>query len=228
MDDFEFIPNQFIINLKYSFIGIRVLGQRLFPTNFELNMPVFYSSEDSLEYEEKMTNTLKKMKLFNSLLNNSLIIASTNQWAIDKFLSTNDDLDEKTNNIILCPNDVSDATLCELFLAKYKSLMGDIFHSDSCELKISDSNMIFTFVGSLPCDTFPNKDEWLSERNWFDKPWWFRNDSSTIDVIPGDDEDITILPHWSLRLEKRSNTIIDQGNIRKIFKPTIIDGGLND
>jgi hypothetical protein len=87
----------------------------------------------------------------------------------------------------------------------------------------------FTFVGDSSA-VLPNNLEWVGPRSFFDKPWWDRDDGSTLDVLPAEDADLTVKPVWAFSLDflsfpKKMNATTNGKIVRPEFRPKVIDGG---
>jgi hypothetical protein len=89
-----------------------------------------------------------------------------------------------------------------------------------------------TFTG-LGEEELPDMEEWIGDRSYFDKPWWCRDDGSTLDVIPAPDADLTNPPKLCFDMSFISDRYKRSGDdtaiiVRPQFKPEVISGGKND
>lgn len=142
-------------------------------------------------------------------------------------------LEEIANNVMMCPDDPHDYLLLTLLHSKLIAIGGDDIIIKSTTL-YADTGDGFSHTLQGPTDEFlPNIDQWIGSRRFFEQPWWNRDDSSTIDMMPQDDEDLTIKPKLGENLyEMVSDQPTSKNNenspaaeiIKPAFKPHIIDG----
>jgi hypothetical protein len=233
MDDIETLPNHLFISLRHEFKATRVIGHRLSPTTVKIKTDISTLGDESDDYAERMEVALAKMSYFvDKVLNECILLHVENSWGMPCFLD--DESPSTTNMVMLCPEEPTDAVLCELILCKFKALTQGAFEFMSIEIESTDARgMSFLFVGGTPGDSFPSNEEWLTDRNYFSKPWWHRADASTLDVVPDDDVDLNEPPMWAYSLgfiaeqmatpQERNNVVV-----RAEFRPKVIEGGKAD
>lgn len=232
MDDFdnEIPDNQLFVSLELEFKAVRVVDRKLIPTKIKINTELFPNEPLADNTQSLMTGFFSKLKYFNEqVLDNSLLISNDNEWALARFLEANG-LADTSNNVILLPDNASDARLSEVLQCKFRALANDAITVGFIQVKAADSHgLAFTFVGdSLFC--LPDMENWIGERSYFTKPWWERDDASTMDVTPSEDSDLNSPPNFAYSLgfllEEDQNT--PPKVIRAEFKPRVIDGGKTD
>lgn len=239
MDDHDedTMPNHLFISLRYEFKATRIIDQRLSPTTIKIKTDISTQPDTEEASEEdfgaRMEIALAKMNHWvEKVLNNSVLIHSDNDWALDRF--SEGDSPSCDNAVVLCPEEPTDACLAELLICKFKALTTGAFSFHAIDIESSDGRgMGFTFVGQRPGDSFPPSEEWLTDKNFFSKPWWHRDDASSIDVVPEEGDDLNKPPKWAYSLgfiadamaapDAPSNVII-----RPEFRPRVIDGGKVD
>lgn len=241
MDDTEFydehiIPNHLFINIKHEFKITRVIDSILSPSTIMIRIDLSTIDRDDESLSERMDLALAKMNYFlNEILAGSVWISITNEWARNAFIANGSPL--TTNLVALCPEDPTDAIICELILCKMKSIANGAFSMQSIEIESSDSDGLgFTFVGSNPGEDFPAMEDWIGERSYFTKPWWERDDASLMDATPNEDSDLNSPPSWAYSLgflaEHLANPESRETQITKIvrpeFRPRVIEGGKQD
>lgn len=142
-------------------------------------------------------------------------------------------LEEISNNIMMCPDDPHDYLLLTLLHSKLIAIGGDDILIKSTTLFADTGDGFSHTLAGLNDDFLPSIDEWIGKRRFFEQPWWNREDSSTIDLMPQDDEDLTILPKlgenlYEMVADLPKNTAVDNSQtaeiIKPMFKPQIIDG----
>ena len=233
-EDNETLPNHLFISLRYEFKITRVIGQRLSPATVKIKTDVSTRDTDTDEYGVQMEVALAKMNYWvEKVLNNSIVLAGENEWALDCFMDGV--APSTTNMVVLCPDEPTDACLAELLICKFKALSGGAFEFHAIDIESTDGRgMGFTFVGGGPGDSFPTNEEWLTDRNYFTKPWWHRGDASTLDVVPDEDDDLNEPPMWAYSLSFITDQMVettgvpDNVVVRPEFRPRVIEGGKAD
>lgn len=231
MDDFDDIPNHLFISLRYNFSATRVVDTRFSPTNIKFKLDLSPKEDDSEEYAVQVEMCLTKFEHFvKNVLEGSLLIGSDNEWALESFMCG--EVPHTTNPIVLFPEMPTDAVLCELLIRKFNAITNNLLTVHSFEIESSDGRgMGFTFVGAFPGEDFPGMNDWVGERTYFSKPWWDRDDASTLDVIPEEDADLNSPPKWAYDLgfiKPMHNVYSEHNVVRREFRPTIIEGGKKD
>jgi hypothetical protein len=232
-DSTDSLPNHLFISIRHEFKATRIIGQRLSPTTIRIKTDVSPLEDDSEEYGFRMEVALAKMSFFvDKILDECVMFHKDNQWAKACFVGEDDLL--SINTTMICPEEPTDAMLCEIILCKFKALCQDAFEFMSIEVESTDARgMSFLFVGGTPGDTFTPTEEWLTPHNYFSKPWWHRNDASTLDIVPHEDADLNEPPAWAYSLgfiaEQLSGPVTrDNVVVRGEFRPKVIDGGKTD
>jgi len=134
------------------------------------------------------------------------------------------------NLIMLCPMEPSDENLAVLLQAKMTALGGGKIMFGSIDIKSNNlTGLRFTFIGNAS-DLLPDIANWIGPNSYFARPWWDRDDASTLDVVPADDADLSVKPEWAYDLDFIAKAIrpVDDVVLRPAFNPTVIDGGRKD
>jgi hypothetical protein len=232
MDDIDDIPNQIFISLKYKFKAVRVFGMRLNPVQFDIKVDAMLA-EDETDNASDTNVAIEKIRYWmDKVVNHSILFSSANEWAYEALLGTETGL-PVDNNVILCPEEPTDSTIAELLLCKMKALSGNAFDFGAIEIQSSDSRGLdVTFMGK-PGTDFPAIEDWVGERTFFSKPWWHRDDASSLDVTPADDDDLSVPPDFAFSLGFIADKFGDSEEaekrvVRAEFRPTLIQGGKKD
>lgn len=233
-EDNETLPNHLFISLRYEFNATRVIGQKLSPAKIKIKTDISTRGDDTDDYGLQMEVALAKMSYWVSqILNNAILVSVENDWALDSFM---DGAMPTTNNsVMICPEEPTDACLAELLICKFKAITKGAFEFHAIDVESSDGRgMGFTFVGGRPGESFPEPEEWLTERNYFRNQWWNRSDASTLDVVPDDDDDLNEVPNWAYSLSFIEDQFVDSEAptsnkvVRAEFRPQVIEGGKVD
>lgn len=210
----------------------RVIDNILVPSTIKFSAD-FEPHEDMTENDIDITFAKIRYWLDN-IVSRCLVFSHDNDHALAMFINENGH--PRTGNVVmLTPDEPDDQHLAALFQAKLTALSDGNVEFGPMEVK-SDNIMglTFTFVGD-PDLILPTMEQWVGPRSYFDRPWWNRNDGSTLDAIPADDADLDVKPGWAFTFEfldrpkhapapKDEKTVV----VRPQFRPTIIDGGKDE
>ncbi len=231
-DDEDDLP-LVLIDFEFEVKLVRMVENILIPSKLSVRASVLPGEDNSSDQE--MDAAFTKIKFwFDNLVGRSVAFARENAAAI-AMLVGDDGANRSGNMLMITPDDPSDEHLAVLFQAKMAALAAGALEFGPVTVK-SDNviGLTFTFTGDSS-EVLPSMADWIGERTFFDTPWWFRNDASTLDVTPVPDADLTKPPSWAYSLDflsglnKPNATDSAQGSVlRPNFKPTVIDGGKKD
>ncbi len=222
-DDFPEIFNHFEFTVKV----VRVMENILVPSNLKFRME-FIPMETTEEGD--VDRAFSKMRYWiDNIISSSIIFSHDNTHAIEMFVDESGGATRIANVLVLTPEEPDDQHLAAIFQAKLQALAGSCLAFGPVEVRSDNQiGLSFTFVGDSSA-VLPRMANWVGERSYFDKPWWDRDDGSTLDVLPADDADLTVKPPWAFSfdfLDKPKTGSASGGKIvRPEFRPTIIDGG---
>lgn len=239
MDENYNIPNHLFTSIRHEFDVIRVIDTIISPARTKIRIDITTheseqeNSEALDEYGFRMEVATSKIRYFvENILNKSVLLFSDNDWGIQTFLGS---VEEKsmTNNIVLCPEHPTDACLCELLMSKFTALTNGAFDIHGIEVESSDSQgMVFTFVGDSPGESFVEMSEWVGENYYFSKPWWRRDDASTVDFASEEESDLSVPPSWAHSLgfiaERLAPKSRPSNIVRAEFRPRIVKDNEKD
>lgn len=211
-----------LISLNIETRITRVIGNTLMPAKLTLRTDV-NPIEDIPESE--ISAILSKIRFwFENLVSKSIAFSFDNDDALGMFIDPAGK-NRTSNLIMLTPSEPSDDLLATLFQAKMSALAAGKILFSLVEIKSDNQvGLSFIFVGSGE-KALPTMEQWIGERSYFDRPWWARDDASTLDIVPPDEADLDRKPPWAFSLDVL-NPKVDTGIVvRPQFKPTIISGG---
>jgi hypothetical protein len=217
-----------LITFEHTLSLVRIVGTNILPSNITLKADIYPSSEDVKEDDFDLA--LSKAKFWLENIASRCVVFSKNNPTALKLLLDDDGKVICNNLLMMTPTEPTDDQLGVLFQSKLTALSGGVMSYGDIQVKSSNySDLTFTFVGDTE-DVLPENEEWVGPRSYFDAPWWNRDDSSTMDIVPPADADLNEKPVWAYSLDflsqafksTKSETII-QG-----FTPTVIDGGKTD
>jgi hypothetical protein len=224
-DDDDDIPSLFSF-FEFKLKIIRVLDGMLIPSTIKFKAE-FIAEDGDLDF------TFRKIDFWlNNVVDHCIAFAHDDTTSIAMFIDDAAGKRRAGNVLMLTPNEPNDQHLAAIIQAKLQALSGTTVGWGPIEIK-SDNDMgfRFTFLGNTD-NYLPNMQQWVGERSYFDKPWWNRDDATTMDVLPPDDADLSVKPDWAMTLdflkepEQQSPSSMSNAKIvRAEFRPKIIDGG---
>jgi len=226
-DDDDDIPAEIYTHFVFDIKIVRVMENVLIPSTLKFRME-FIPMETSEDHEIDRAFTKMRWWLDN-IVNKAIVFSHENSAAITMFIDEEVGHTRVGNVLMVTPEDPDDQHLAALFQAKMQALSGNCMAFGPVEVKSDNQlGLQFTFVGDSSA-VLPKMSEWITGRSFFDKPWWDRDDGSTLDVIPPDDDDLSVKPAWAFSfdfLDQPRKTTLTSGKIvRPEFRPTVIDGG---
>lgn len=222
-DDFPEIYNYFEYEIKI----IRVMENLLIPSILKFRME-FIPMETAEEHE--IDRAFSKMRYYiDNVIHSSIVFSHDNSHAIEMFIDDNGGNTRVGNVLVLTPEEPDDQHLAAIFQAKLQALAGTSMAFGPVEVRSDNQiGLSFSFVGDSSA-VLPNMANWVGPRSYFDKPWWDRDDGSTLDVLPPEDADLNEKPAWAFSFDFLDKPKAASGAggkiIRPEFRPTIIDGG---
>lgn len=211
------IPFNFETRLNVPFKIIRLLEGRVEASNCDIELLLTVDNKDSTN---EAKTRLKAIKMWlESFLDGCVCYHTSTE--MDTNLLT-----EISNHIMMCPDEPHDHVLLMLIHTKVSAIGGDDVLILSSSL-VSDTSEGFSCSISGPAgDCLPSMEEWIGLRHFHKSPWWYREDSSMIDMLPNDDDDLTVIPDLGEDLilltksEDIADDITDEKITAEIIKPT--------
>jgi hypothetical protein len=210
---------------------IKVVDKMLIPTNLRLIADIIPNEKEIEDY--LILGAITKIRFWcEQIVDKAVIFNRENDWALSAFVDK-EGTQLLENNIMVLPEEPTDEILAQIFQSKMNALGNQHVSFGSIEIESDNPNglsFIFTGDGDL---NLPTMEEWVGTHSYFKDPWWCRNDSSMLDVVPLSDADLTQPPNFAKNLDfivdalRPSDTPI-AGVIRPVFRPEIIHGGKKD
>lgn len=212
-----------MIEFEHSFSFVRILDDMILPTTIKFTAEM-YPLNKSVSDDDFEFILMKAKFLLDTIIGRCVALSRDNEIAL-KILLDENGKNISSNNIMLCPYEPTDETLAILLQSKLKALGNNIIDFGDLKLKSSNyENITFKFIGDS-AEILPSIDEWIGERRYFDDPWWDRDDSSLMDVIPPEDTNLDEKPSWAYSLNFLKDVFKPQKDIviRPDFKLSVID-----
>lgn len=140
-------------------------------------------------------------------------------------------LDQLSNNIMMIPGEPMDHMLTAVLHAKLGAIGEDIVSVKRTHF-FTDTSHGFSNAISGPTDEWlPAMSDWIGPRHFHKIPWWHRADASSIDLQPGPEDDLTVIPSLGDKLvdmmRDDTQTVNDSDPvsaeiIKPKFKPRLI------
>lgn len=230
MDEDDLTPEVFSY-FSFSVKIVRVIEDIIVPSTLKFKME-FIPLETATG--EEVDRAFAKMRYWiDNVVNRSVVFSHDNSNAIAMFIDDKGANSRVSNILMITPEEPDDQHMCAIFQSKLQALSGLSMAFGPVE--VSGDNQIglsFTFIGDST-SVLPDAKEWFQDtRTFFDKPWWERDDGSTLDVVPPEGADLSVKPAWAFSFDflepkgPRSSTADGKTNvIRTEFRPNVIDGG---
>lgn len=230
-DDDDDFAGEIIVRYSQEIKSLRVLENTLSPCHWKLKAEIIHEPDVEPDEVEIKIALMKIRYFFEEIVANGVIWCNSNEWAAAAFLDENGK--PTIGNLpIITPYEPTDDHMAIIFQSKMNAFAAPGMSFNFVELIPVDNDISFLFVGDAE-DALPTIEEWVGERSYFDKPWWARDDASTIDVIPNEDADLEEKPGFAVSLDfigehLRPKEITNAKIIKPEFNPKIIKGGKDE
>lgn len=217
-----------LIDFEFEVKLVRMVENVLLPSKLAVRVNVIPSDEST---DEDIEAAFTKIKFWmDNLVGRSVAFARNNAAAVAMVIGA--DGNNRTGNMLMVtPDDPSDEHLAVLFQAKMSALAAGALEFGAVTVKSDNvTGLIFTFTDDAQ-SILPPMSEWIGDRSYFERPWWFRDDASTLDVVPPPEADLSKPPAWAYSLDFLNSIAKAPTSgvvLRPNFKPTVIDGGKKD
>lgn len=222
MDD-EVEGLDFMMSWTGRFHVNRFYDKYIFPSIVEVKADLLFYDED--EYPETFDIAIAKMNYWiDNVVDDSVIFAKDNKWACKSFIG------KVSNDIVLCYEEPSDDVLAILLKAKLNTLAGSAFEVGFIEIKSTNNDGVnFIFSGNSHFH-LPEMKDWIGKHTYFSVPWWYRNDASSLDVVPRKNADLNKAPDFAYSLDFVEDSYDKEPRklgkvIKHEFRPRVIKGG---
>jgi hypothetical protein len=227
-DDDEENGVNVLIDFEQQITMVRIIEDMFLPSQLTIKAEVF-PAEKSGDNDYEIAFAKVRFWLEN-IVTRCIAFSKTNDVAIGMLIST-DGRNNTGNLLMLTPDEPSDENLAVILQAKMTALAGGKLMFGAVEIKSNNlTGLRFTFIGNNE-ELLPSMDEWVGEHTYFEKPWWNRDDASTLDVLPPSDANLDEKPAWAYDLDFIAKAFKQKAAdvvLRPDFKPTIIEGGVRE
>ncbi len=224
MDDDDNGPDLFI-SFSIDISLMRFIGNTLIPSLLSLNVAI-ERGEDADDNAIELALTKWRYYLDN-IISKGIAFSKDNSQAMDILIDENGT--SRTSNLfILTPQEPSDEMLGSLFQAKFNALGEGNLIASSVEIASDNLHgLSFTLIGDHSTFLPTTVEEYLGGPSFWEKPWWMRDDASSIDVLKMSEDAPS--PSWAYSLDFLDRTAKTKSILtRPVFRPTVIDGGKPD
>lgn len=206
---------------------IRMIGRVMMPSMLTLSASI--DRDEDAEDEAVELAILKGKHWLRNVVENTIIFDVGNTDAMNLLLD--EDGTNKTDNMfVIAPDTPSDEMLAALFQAKLNALARGAINIVSMNIESDNmEGLSFTLCGDYSTTLPPTMDEWMGTPNYFQVPWWRRDDASTLDVVPNAEADLSTTPAWAYSLDYLGGSKVRPEMKDSVappgFRPTVIKGG---
>jgi hypothetical protein len=220
--------NGLFVSIEIETKIVRIIDNTLVPSHLKIKSEIIPDEDIT---EDELRGAISKIHFwFEDIVARSVAFSANSANAID-ILIDDAGSNRTTNVLLMTPGEPTDEILAPLFCAKMRALAGSGMTFDMVQVKSDNAlGLRFAFTGD-PDVILPSIEEWIGDKSYFPKPWWHRDDGSTIDLVPPEGADLSQVPPWAFPLEEPSfakppgeAAVV----IRPVFRPTVIDGGKAD
>jgi hypothetical protein len=232
-----------LIDYTHTVSVVRMLGNVLVPARLTIKAQVLPSQDaDPTDFDV----TFAKVRFwFETVVSRAVIFGRDNHPALQMFTDEAGKA-RVVNYLMITPSEPTDEHLGALFQSKMTALSGGMMEFGVVRVNSeSQTGLVWSYVGDWQED-LPSMENWFSTKPYyFDKPWWARDDTSTIDMIAEGVTDFSQIPTWAFTLDFIEKAIRPKVNadgsapepaaeslenivIRGTFRPKVIDGELNE
>jgi hypothetical protein len=217
------------ISFSLDLTLMRFIGNVLVPSNLHINVGI--DRGDTVD-DHGIELALTKWRYFvDNIMSKSIVFCHENTQALDIVLDENS-VNKTGNLFVLTPDEPSDEVIGAVIQAKFNALGEDALYATSLEVTSDNLHgLSFTLLGDHGSQLPSTVEQYLDVKSYWEKPWWHRNDASTIDVVKPDDAPEGVYPSWAYSmdfLDRSSKAKTQAIPTKPSFKPTIIDGGKTD
>lgn len=205
---------------------VRMIGNNLIPSVIKVGADVHPTADASTD---DLQRCMAKINFwFSNIVSRCVAFSYNNDVALGMFVGEGG-TNRTDNMLLIAPGEPTDDMLAILFQSKMKALCNGVIDFEVVDIKSDNTlGLGFTFIGHSS-NVLPTMEDWVGLPNYFDEPWWSRNDGSTIDVCPPPETDLTKKPQWAFNLDVLNSKSSEEGTIiHHEFRPTVIDGGKKD
>lgn len=222
------------IDFRHRVNLIRYIDSTLSATRFELHADIMPTGDvDDIDFDI----ILAKVKFWlDTIVCRCIAFSSKNQAAFAMLLGEDGD-PRLSNHLMITPEEPQDDHLAVLLQSKLTALASGKMMFGSIRIESdSPSGLTWTYLGEWQDDLPEMKDWFAKQPYYFEEPWWCRDDISTLDIVPMNEEDYSQRPIWAMTLDFIENSIrppdskverTEEASF-KGFKPKVINGGRED
>lgn len=206
MDDDDFGLAETFVHYSFSTTLCRLIGTIMLPSQMTINLGLELLTDD----DDEISFALQKIAYWmENYVSRSIVVSCMNAQGFDVLLDENS-APRLDNKMMVTAQEPTDHHLMFIFQSKLNALADNAFIVTDIEIESSDAQGLrFTFMGSGE-DQLPEMEEWIPGPNWFDQPWWNRNDISMIDTVATEGTDLKVRPQWASTLDFLRETSDDQ------------------
>ena len=229
-----------LIDYTHTVSIVRMLGNAIGPARLTIKAQVLPSQDaESIDFDIAFA----KVKFwFETVVARAVIFGRDNHPALAMFTDESGKA-RVVNYLMITPSEPTDEHLGALFQSKMTALSGGLMEFGVVRVNSeSQTGLVWSYVGDWQED-LPPMEHWFSTKPYyFDKPWWARDDTSTIDMIAEGVTDFSQIPSWAFTLDfietairpkvdsdgsalEPASETLENIVIRGKFRPKVIDGG---
>lgn len=183
------MPLELETRMHMGFRLMRVIDARLVAGDCRLDLTINITMG-----QKSAKDRLKAMRLWiEQFLDGSIAIPAGRDLDTTTF-------EELTNFVLLCPDEPHDYLLLLLIHSKLNAIgAGEVVIETSSMVTDTGEGFSNSISGTTE-DWLPSMQEWMGPRSYHDRPWWERDDSSTLDMMAEEGDDLSQTPNLGVNL----------------------------
>jgi hypothetical protein len=218
-EDGDMIPDVFM-RYEFPIRAIRIINDHIVSSamNFRFEMAINPDASP-----EALGLAWNKVDFWLDTLNQSVIVGAGNLQGVEAVISPDTHDCRFANQIVLMPGEPTEELIAYILQSKLNALCTDVMGFGPCEIESEETGGISYTVTGNPNEILPSMEAWMGPRNWFTAPWWSRDDGSTLDAQPSDQDTLEKKPEWAyswefLQKKPKPSGVVIPGS----FKPRMV------
>lgn len=178
---------------------------------------------------EEMVFAWRKIEYFMDSLEQIMMVHAGNPLSVSVSIDSTTQSCRFANPIMLTPEEPTEDHFATLLLSKLNKLGAGSISFGGVEVESLENHGIIVAVSGFTGDDLPTMVNWMGPNNWFDQPWWARDDGSTYDAFAPEETDVSQRPDWAYDWEflrekpRAAGLVLNAG-----FKPRLVPQGDDD
>jgi hypothetical protein len=205
---------------KFSLPMTRIMGSYIISS--KINFIIGYVLSEEHEMDDIIMGWTRIEEWLEDMTH-AMVFSSENDSAMGAVYDLEDNCLRFSNPIMLLPTDPGEDVLGFVIQAKFNALADGAISFDYMTISPDEANGVEIEIIGNGNLLLPSLEDWMGEGNYFDEPWWNRNDATSFDTPTTSPDDKKTKPEWASDYEHLKNKPAPSGVIiQGRFKPKLI------